>query len=62
MTYDSESGEINKSIDNSDTEEEAWKSDCRDLNIIDNLNNSKSNIKDGTLWKWILKQRGRRLL
>ena len=45
MTYDSESGESNKSSDNSDTEEEAWKSGSRDLNIIDNLNNSKSNIK-----------------
>ena len=47
MTYDSESGGRDKSSDNAtDTEEEAWKSGCRELNIIDNLNNSKSNIKE----------------
>ena len=47
MTYDSESGESDRSSDNAtDTEDEAWKSGCRDLNIIDNLNNSKSNIKE----------------
>ena len=46
MTYDSESGESEKSSDDAtDTEEEAWKNGCRDLIIIDNLNNSKSNIK-----------------
>ena len=46
MNYDSESGESDKSSDNAtDTEEEAWKNSCRDLNIIDNLNNSKSKIK-----------------
>ena len=50
MTYDSESGESDKSSDNAtDTEEEAWKSGCRDLSIIDNLNNSKSNIKEHKL-------------
>ena len=50
MTYDSESGESDKSSDNStDTEEEAWKSGCRDLIIINNLNNSKSNIKEHKL-------------
>ena len=44
MTYDSESGGSEKSND-SNTEEEAWKNGCRELNIIDNLNNSKSDIK-----------------
>ena len=28
---------------------EIWKSGCRELNIIDNLNNSKSNIKEHKL-------------
>ena len=46
MTYDSESGESDKSGDNAtNTDEEAWKSGCRDLIIIDNLANSTSNIK-----------------
>ena len=45
MTYGSESGGNDNSSDNSDTEEEAWKIGCRELNIIDNLNNSKSDIK-----------------
>ena len=50
MTYASESGGSYKSSDNAThTEEEAWKSGCRDLNIIDNLNNSKSNIKEHKL-------------
>ena len=50
MTYDSESGENDKSSDNAtDTEEEAWKSGCRDLIIIDNLNNNKYNIKEHKL-------------
>ena len=53
MTYDSESGESNKGSNNAtdatDTEEEAWKSSCRDLNRMDNINNSKSNIKDHKL-------------
>ena len=49
MTYDSESGGSDKSSDNSDTEEEAWMSGCRELNIIDNLNNGKSNIKEHKL-------------
>ena len=50
MTYDSELGESDKSSNNAtDTEEEAWKSGCRDLIIIDNLNNSKSNIKEHKL-------------
>ena len=50
MTYNSESGGSDKSSNNSnDTEEETWKSGCRDLNIIDNLNNSKSNIKEHKL-------------
>ena len=49
MTYDSKSGESEKSSDDSDTEEEAWKSGCRELNIIDNLNNSKSDIKEHKL-------------
>ena len=47
MTYNSESRGSDKSSDNAtDTEEEAWKSGCRDLIIIDNLNNSKYNIKE----------------
>ena len=49
MTYDSESGGSEKSSDDSDTEEKAWKSGCRELNIIDNLNNSKSDIKEQKL-------------
>ena len=50
MTYDSESGGSDKISDNAtDTAEESWKSGCRDLNIIDNLNNSKSNIKEHKL-------------
>ena len=50
MTYDSESGGSNKSSDNAtDSEEEAWKSGCRDLIIIDNLNNNKYNIKEHKL-------------
>ena len=49
MTYDSESGGRDKSSDNSNTEEKAWKIGCRELNIIDNLNNSKSNIKEHKL-------------
>ena len=49
MTYDSESGGSDKSSDNSDTEEEAWKISCSELNIIDNLNNIKSNIKEHKL-------------
>ena len=50
MTYDSESGGSDKSSDNAiDTEEEAWKRGFRDLNIIDNLNNSKFNIKEHKL-------------
>ena len=49
MTYDSESGVSEKNSDNSDTEKEAWKSGCRELNIIDNLYNSKSNIKEHKL-------------
>ena len=48
MTYDSESGGSDKSSD-SDTDVEIWKSGCRELNIIDNLNNSKSNIKENKL-------------
>ena len=47
MTYDSESGGIDKSSDNSTiTEEETWKNGCRDLIIINKLNNSTSNIKE----------------
>ena len=50
MTYDSELGGSDKSSDNAtNTEEEAWKRGCRDLNIINNLNNSKSNIKEHKL-------------
>ena len=49
MTYDSESGGSEESSDDSDTEEEAWKSGSRELNIIDNLNNSKSDIKEHKL-------------
>ena len=46
MTYESESGGSEKSSDNAtDTEEEAWKSGCRDLIVIDNFTNSTSNIK-----------------
>ena len=47
MTYDSELGGSDKSSDNAtDTEEEAWKSGCRDLIIIDNLTKSTSNNKE----------------
>ena len=50
MTYDSELGGNDKSSNNAtDTEEESWKSGCRDLNIIDKLNNSKFNIKEHKL-------------
>ena len=43
-------GGIDKSSNNAtDTEEESWKSGCRDLVIINNLNNSKSNIKEHKL-------------
>ena len=50
MTYDSESGGSDKISDNTtNTEEEAWKSGCRDLIIIDNLNNIKYNIKEQKL-------------
>ena len=50
MTYDSESGGIDKSNDNATyTEEEAWKNGCRDLIIIDKLTNSTSNIKEHKL-------------
>ena len=50
MTYNSDSGGSEKSSDNAtDTEEEAWKSGCIDLIITDNLNNSKSRIKDHKL-------------
>ena len=49
MTYDSKLGGSEKSSDNSDTEEEAWESGCRELNIINNLNNIKSNIKEHKL-------------
>ena len=44
-TYDSELGESEKSND-SDTEGEEWKNGCRELHIIDNLTNSKSDIKE----------------
>ena len=50
MTYDSESGGSDKSSDNAtDTDEEAWKSGCRDLIVTDNLTNSTSNIKEHKL-------------
>ena len=50
MTYDSESGGSEKSSDNAtNTEEEAWKSGCRDLIIINNLTNITSNIKEHKL-------------
>ena len=50
MTYDSESGGSDKSSDNAaNAEEEAWKSGCRDLIIIDNWTNSTSNIKEHQL-------------
>ena len=43
-------GGSDKSSDNAtDTEEEAWKSGCRDLVIIDNLTNSTYNIKEHKL-------------
>ena len=48
MTYDSDSGGSGKSND-SDTDEEARKNGCRELIIIDNLNNSKSDIKEHKL-------------
>ena len=47
MTYHSESGGSDKSSNNAtNTEEEAWNNGCRELIIIDKLNNSKSNIKE----------------
>ena len=50
MTYDSESGGSDKSSANTtDTEEEACKNGCRELIIIDKLNNSTSNIKEHKL-------------
>ena len=49
MTYNSESGWSDKSSDNSGTEEEAWKSGCRDLIIINKLTNITSNIKEHKL-------------
>ena len=50
MTYDSELGESDKSSNNAtNTEEEAWKSGRRELNMIDKLNNSKSDIKEHKL-------------
>ena len=50
MTYNSESGGSDKSSDNAtDNDEEVWKSGCRELIIIDNLNNIKSNIKEHKL-------------
>ena len=50
MTYNSESGESDKSSNKAtNTEEEALKNGCRDLIIIDKLNNSTSNIKEHKL-------------
>ena len=50
MTYDSESGLSDKSSNSAtETEEEAWNNGCRDLIIINKLNNSTSNIKEHKL-------------
>ena len=50
MTYDSESGGSEKSSNSAtDTDEEAWNNGCRDLIIINKLNNSTSNIKEHKL-------------
>ena len=50
MTYDSESGESDKSSNNAtNTKEEAWNNGCRELFVIDKWNNSKSNIKEHKL-------------
>ena len=50
ITYDSESGGSDKSINNAtDTKEEAWNNGCRELIVIDKLNNSTSNIKEHKL-------------
>ena len=47
ITYDSESGESEKSSDSAtDTMEEAWNNGCRELIVIDKLNNSTSNINE----------------
>ena len=46
ITYNSESGESDKSSNSAnDTEEEAWNNGCRELIVIDKLKNSTSNIK-----------------
>ena len=50
MTYDSESGGSDKSSNSAtNTEVEAWNNGCRELIIIDKLNNSTSNIKEHKL-------------
>ena len=50
MDYDSESGNSDESSNSAtDTEEEAWNNGCRDVFVIDKLNNSKSNIKEHKL-------------
>ena len=50
ITYKSESGGSDRIINNAtDTEEEPWNNGCRDLIIIDKLNNSTSNIKEHKL-------------
>ena len=50
MTYDSELGGSDKSSNSATgTEEEACNNGCRDLIIIDKLNNSTYNIKEHKL-------------
>ena len=50
ITYDSESGESKNSGNSAtDTEEEAWNNGCRELIVINKLNNSTSNIKEHKL-------------
>ena len=51
MTYDSESGvSDNSSNIATDTEEEAWNNGCRELIIINKLNNKLNNSKFNIKW------------
>ena len=50
MTYDSESGGSDKSSNSAtDTREGSWNNGCRELIVIEKLNNSTSNIKEHKL-------------
>ena len=47
MSYDSESGNSDKSSNRAtNTEDEVWNNGCRDGFVIDKLKNIKSNIKE----------------